>query len=82
MLNDLLSSLSTNALLVAGIIALSLCAMALFMRPRRFYFVRHGESMLNKEHIKQAGGGSLSPKGRLQAEAIGRALAPGSKIGP
>ncbi len=59
----------------AALAALLFLALMLFsMRTRYFYFVRHGESMLNKEHIKQAGGGSLSPKGRLQAEAIGHAL--------
>lgn len=46
----------------------------LIMRPRRFYFVRHGETLLNAEHIRQGEEGALSPKGREQAEQVGRAL--------
>jgi broad specificity phosphatase PhoE len=59
---------------VAFAALLVLALLSFSMRTRYYYFVRHGESMLNKEHVKQAGGGSLSPKGRLQAEALGHAL--------
>lgn len=41
--------------------------MFYFMRPRRFYFIRHGETVLNAEHIRQGAGGELSAKGREQA---------------
>ncbi len=46
-----------------------------FMRIRRFYIVRHGETLLNAEHIRQGEEGLLSPKGRGQAEQVGRYLA-------
>ena len=38
----------------------------------RFYFVRHGETLLNAEHIRQGEDGALSEKGRRQAEQVGR----------
>jgi 2,3-bisphosphoglycerate-dependent phosphoglycerate mutase len=53
-------------------IALSL-ALTLLL-PRRFYFVRHGETLLNAERVKQGAEGGLSSKGRAQAEEVGRAL--------
>lgn len=46
----------------------------LFMRPRRFYFIRHGETLLNAKHIRQGEDGALSEKGRAQAETVGRYL--------
>src|ERR1035437_1897510 len=45
-----------------------------FMRPRRFYFVRHGETILNAQHIRQGEEGALSEKGRAQAEMVGQYL--------
>ncbi|MFA6278568.1 MAG: histidine phosphatase family protein [Candidatus Paceibacterota bacterium] len=51
-------------------------ASALFlMRPRRFYFVRHGETILNAKHIRQGEEGGLSESGRDQAERVGVYLA-------
>ncbi len=44
------------------------------MRPRRFYIVRHGETLLNAQHVRQGEEGGLSPEGREQADALGRAL--------
>jgi broad specificity phosphatase PhoE len=44
------------------------------MRPRRFYLVRHGETLLNAEHIRQGKDGALSEKGREQAAAVGEHL--------
>lgn len=44
------------------------------MRPRRFYFVRHGETLLNAQHIKQGAEGGLSEKGKRQAEKVGAYL--------
>ncbi len=38
---------------------------------RRFYFVRHGETLLNTEHIRQGENGALSENGRKQAETLG-----------
>lgn len=40
----------------------------------RFYFVRHGETILNAEHIRQGREGALSEKGRDQAERAGAYL--------
>lgn len=40
----------------------------------RFYFVRHGETLLNAEHIRQGVDGGLSPNGQCQAENAGRDL--------
>ncbi|MFH1178651.1 MAG: histidine phosphatase family protein [bacterium] len=41
------------------------------MRTRQFYIVRHGETLLNAEHIKQGEDGGLSESGKQQAEAVG-----------
>ena len=41
------------------------------MRKKFIYFVRHGESELNRERIRQGREGNLSEKGHVQAEAIG-----------
>ncbi len=46
------------------------------MRPRRFYLIRHGETLLNAAHIRQGADGALSEKGRQQADAVGKALQP------
>lgn len=65
-------SLFTGAFLI-GIPLVS--ALAFFiLRTRRFYFVRHGETLLNAEHIRQGEAGALSDKGRAQAERVGQYL--------
>ncbi len=51
--------------------AVLVLAVVYFMRPRRFYFVRHGETLLNAEHTRQSAEGLLSEKGRRQAEQVG-----------
>jgi len=58
--------------------ALTLVAIGivLIMRPRRFYFIRHGETLLNEKHIKQGEEGSLSDSGKKQASVVGELLAP------
>ena len=65
--------------LAAGIFLIGLPLIVILtsfiMRPRRFYFVRHGETLLNAEHIRQGAEGMLSEKGRAQAEEVGRYLA-------
>jgi len=43
---------------------------------KRFYFVRHGETILNAKHIKQGAEGGLSDAGKRQAAAVGAQLAP------
>lgn len=61
--------------LAAGIAtALALIFVASLARPRRFYLIRHGETLLNAEHIRQGEDGALSEAGRRQAEAVGRYL--------
>ena len=53
-----------GAFVVLGILFLT--------RPRRFYFVRHGETAMNAQHIRQGVEGELSERGRQQAELLGR----------
>ncbi len=48
--------------------------LMLLMRPRRFYLVRHGETVLNAERIRQGETGGLSKNGEHQAERVGKAL--------
>jgi broad specificity phosphatase PhoE len=45
------------------------------MKTQTFYFVRHGESLLNAKGIRQGPDGSLSERGMAQAEWAGRMLA-------
>jgi broad specificity phosphatase PhoE len=44
------------------------------MARKLFYMVRHGESILNSQHIRQGSEGSLSDKGKEQAAATGERL--------
>ncbi len=46
------------------------------MAKKIFYLIRHGESLLNAQHIRQGPEGSLSPKGVAQAEETGKRLSP------
>jgi len=41
------------------------------MRTKRFFIVRHGQTLLNKEHVKQDAAGGLSEEGKEQARRIG-----------
>lgn len=59
-------------LIVTGVVVI---LVVYRMQPRRFYFVRHGETLLNAEHVRQGEEGALSQKGREQAEAVGKYLA-------
>lgn len=61
-----------------ALIALTLVAIGivLLMRPKRFYFIRHGETLLNAQHIKQGAEGALSESGKQQAATVGELLAP------
>jgi len=59
-------------LIVIGISAFAIIGIILLGRPRRFYFVRHGETLLNAQHIRQGREGALSERGRNQAEKIGQ----------
>lgn len=56
---------------IAALVAIS---VLLLMRPRRFYFIRHGETLLNAQHIRQGEKGDLSETGERQAEQVGQYL--------
>lgn len=60
---------STLGILVVGFILFRA------LRPKRFYFVRHGETILNAAHVRQGEEGGLSEKGKLQAAATAAHLA-------
>ncbi len=57
-----------------SIVIIIAVALILLGRPRRFYLVRHGETLLNAQHIRQGETGALSETGRLQAGMVGRYL--------
>lgn len=46
-----------------------------FLQPRRFYIIRHGETLLNAEHIRQGEEGALSEKGREEVRLVAEYLA-------
>ena len=72
-------SVLITALVPLFFILLVLCIgvfIVLLMRPRRFYFVRHGETKLNAAHIKQGEKGGLSESGKQQAAAVADMLEP------
>lgn len=52
-----------------------LCYTILNMSRKTFYFVRHGESLLNAQGIRQGSEGSLSEIGKAQAVTTGQRLA-------
>jgi len=66
---------SPSILVPVGIFFLVLF-MFFRMHTRRYYFVRHGETLLNAGHIKQGEEGELSEEGRAQAERVGKTLKP------
>lgn len=62
--------------LVFGISVLILIYTCLnVFRTKRIYFVRHGETLLNANHIRQDFNGGLSEKGKDQARQTGERLA-------
>jgi len=63
--------ISPAALFIASV---TLLLVIFLMRPRRFYLVRHGETLLNAEHIRQGEEGGLSEVGKKQAERVGAVL--------
>ena len=56
------------------LILLAVPLIFFIMRPRRFYLVRHGETLMNAARVKQGEDGALSPKGRHQADKVGAYL--------
>lgn len=57
-----------------GLLLVLLLVLYLRLRPKYFYIVRHGETELNKAHIKQGSEGALSEEGREQARQLGQAF--------
>ena len=57
-----------------GLAVLAIFGVILLARPRRFYFVRHGETILNQQHIRQGEDGGLSENGKRQSEKVGAYL--------
>jgi broad specificity phosphatase PhoE len=58
-----------------SLVLLLIAAVCIRMETKRFYFIRHGRTLLNDAHIKQGPDGSLSEPGVRQADAVGKALA-------
>lgn len=57
--------------LVAGPVIIIILFMT---RVRRFYLLRHGETILNEQNIRQGAEGGLSEKGKKQAAVVGAYL--------
>lgn len=60
----------------AAAVAILILAYLLYrhMRPKRFYFVRHGQTILNAKHIRQGSEGGLTEQGKAQAKRTGEFL--------
>lgn len=68
-------TLVSNPAFISALGAVLIVLLAIrALRPKRFYFVRHGETLLNAAHIRQGADGLLSIKGRRQAAQVGEAL--------
>lgn len=68
-------TLTDDECLYRGVALLMLCALLYYrLQPKYFYIVRHGETKLNKEHIKQGSEGGLSEEGEEQARLVGEAF--------
>ena len=60
----------------ALLVELRVASFLFTMRVRRYYFVRHGQTLLNAKHVKQGAEGGLSEKGKAEAARAGKALSP------
>lgn len=70
-----LGSFATSGILAVLAGSALVLAVAYLARPRRVYFLRHGETEANAKRIRQGAEGSLSEAGRAQAEAAAAYLA-------
>jgi broad specificity phosphatase PhoE len=61
-------------ILIALFLILFATSLARIFLPKRIYFVRHGETILNKAHIRQDNIGGLSDEGKKQAQETGMRL--------
>ncbi len=71
------SSLGVSPQVLFFLVALLVFSAILIVKgmvPKRFYIVRHGQTILNEQHIKQGSEGRLNATGELQAEELGRYL--------
>ena len=66
----------TEAAFIIFVVVIIGIIIMLLMRPQRFYFVRHGETLMNAAHIKQGAEGGLTESGKRQAALVGEILAP------
>lgn len=70
MLSLLLQNQNLALLFFIVLFLLFLFVLRIFT-PKRIYFVRHGETILNAEHIRQDSKGGLTEDGKEQARATG-----------
>ena len=63
-----------DALVPAVIAALFVLILLSRLRPRKVFLVRHGQTLLNAQHIRQGPEGGLSESGKAQAEIVGKYL--------
>lgn len=70
-----LSSFAAPAIYAVLAASALLLVLAWLVRPRRVYFVRHGETAANAARVRQGAEGPLSEKGRVQARAAATYLA-------
>ncbi|MFZ1075750.1 MAG: histidine phosphatase family protein [Minisyncoccia bacterium] len=66
---------AAGLVLVVADVCLVFALVFSLIQPRRFYLVRHGETLLNAQHVRQGEEGALSETGRMQAEQVGKYLA-------
>lgn len=59
-----------SILLLIGLVFLVIFIVKI-LSPKRIYFVRHGETLLNVAHIRQDNAGGLSEVGKEQVKATG-----------
>ncbi|MGH7141593.1 MAG: histidine phosphatase family protein [Minisyncoccia bacterium] len=62
---------------LAGVLVFIIIGTEIFraLHTKYFFFVRHGETLLNAQNIRQSEKGGLSPRGVAQAESTARFLA-------
>jgi broad specificity phosphatase PhoE len=64
----------TEFLVLSGAALLLILILIHRLQPKRFYIIRHGQTLLNVAGIKQGAEGKLSPAGVAQAQRVGQAF--------
>lgn len=59
---------------VAALVAIALMIRSL--RPKYYFFIRHGQTILNATRVRQSSEGGLTESGKGQAERMGQFLVP------